>query len=210
MSFLASTARTPLNRRATTALGVLVAAAGVTYSARALEAAIDGAEPGEKSGSPAALSLESPRVVVLKAKHELCLFDSDTLVRVYPIDLGKNTAGAKIRRGDGRTPSGSFRIATKNAESPYRRFLGLDYPGAEAAKRGLRQGLISRGDASAIQRAIASGRCPDWGTGLGGGIGLHGHRRGSDWTAGCIALSDRDIDELFAVLRLGDPVEILP
>ena len=49
-----------------------------------------------------------------------------------------------------------------------------------------------------------------WTTSLGGGLGIHGHGAGSDWTAGCVALDDHDVEELFNVLRLGDPVEILP
>jgi murein L,D-transpeptidase YafK len=154
--------------------------------------------------------LASPHVVVLKSKRVLHLFDGDTLVRTYPIDLGTAAIGWKERQGDGRTPTGTFRIVTKNAESPYHRFLGIDYPDAGAAERGLARGLISQGEAAVIRNAGASGRCPAWGTALGGGIGIHGHRIGRDWTAGCIALSDQHVAELFSVLRIGDVVEILP
>ena len=155
-------------------------------------------------------SVSSPRVVVLKGQRLLHLFDGETLVRTYPIDLGIDPVGPKICRGDGRTPLGAFRIVTRNAESRYHRFLGLDYPNDNAVARGLRQGLISPGEAASIRHALEERRCPDWGTALGGGIGIHGDRRGQDWTAGCIALADHDVEELFAVLRTGDPVEILP
>ena len=77
-------------------------------------------------------------------------------------------------------------------------------------KRGLRTGLVARGEAAGVRAALAAGRCPDWSTALGGGIGIHGRRRGRDWTAGCVAVADEHIEELFAVMRIGDPVEILP
>ena len=163
-----------------------------------------------RASDRAVLSLDSPRVVVLKAKHSLYLFDGDELIRDYSIDLGTDPIVPKLRRGDGRTPIGLFRIVTKNAASPYHRFLGLDYPNSEAVERGVRQGLLSSGEAASIREALSVGRCPDWSTALGGGIGIHGHRRGSDWTAGCIAMADEHVEELFSVLRIGDPVEILP
>ena len=166
--------------------------------------------PGGSRADPAVLSLHSPRVVVLKQKRLLHLFDGDRLVRSYPINLGADPVGPKRRQGDRRTPVGRFRVVTKNAQSPYHRFLGLDYPDAGAVERGLRTGLISPGEAASIRRALAAGRCPDWGTALGGGIGIHGRRIGRDWTAGCVALTDEHVEELFSVLRIGDPVEILP
>ncbi|UCF33395.1 MAG: L,D-transpeptidase [Phycisphaerales bacterium] len=156
------------------------------------------------------LSVQDPRLVVLKSKRVLYLFDHDRLVRTYPVDLGFAAAGQKFRAGDGRTPEGNFRIVTKNASSPYHRFLGINYPGEESIKWGLQQGLISGGQAISLLQAIAADQRPDWDTPLGGGIGIHGHREGMDWTAGCIALSDQHVEELFEVLRIGDPVEILP
>ena len=156
------------------------------------------------------VTLERPRVVVLKARRTLHLFDGDTLVRTYPIDLGWAPVGQKQGQGDGRTPMGTFKVVTKNANSPYHRFLGIDYPNEQAVRRGLDQGLISAGEAASICQALEAERCPDWGTALGGGIGIHGHRLGWDWSAGCVALSDEHVEELYSVLRLGDPVEILP
>lgn len=156
------------------------------------------------------LDVTHPRVVVLKSKRRLHLFDGDQLVRIYPIGLGSEPIGQKVKRDDGRTPEGRFTVCTKNAASKYHRFLGISYPDATAARRGLRDGLISYGEFSEIVAAQQSGRCPSWTTPLGGGIGLHGSGAGSDWTAGCIALADEDVEELFAVLRLGDTIEVLP
>jgi len=163
-----------------------------------------------QGGPSDVLHLDAPRVVVLKAKRQLILFDGDTLIRTYAIDLGTSPAGQKVRAGDGRTPEGSFFVVTKNADSRFHRFLGISYPGPEAVTAALARGLISKGEAAAIVEAIHQGRRPPWRTALGGGIGIHGHRRGRDWTGGCVAVSDAQIEELFSVLRPGDPVEILP
>ena len=156
------------------------------------------------------LEVREPRVVILKSKRKLHLFDGAELVRSYEIALGSRATGRKTRRGDGRTPEGLFRVCTKNKDSPYHRFMGISYPAPAAAERGLRHGLISYGEALGILEAHAANRCPSWTTALGGGIGIHGRGTQSDWTAGCIALANEDAGELFSVLRLGDPVEILP
>jgi murein L,D-transpeptidase YafK len=161
-------------------------------------------------GGTAPVMLEEPHVVVLKARRVLHLFDGDRLVRSYPIDLGTAPLGTKRRKDDGRTPLGLFRVVSKRADSEYHRFLGINYPSGPAVEWGLAKGLVSPGEAVAIRAALANGRCPSWTTALGGGVGIHGRRIGRDWTGGCIALSDCNVEELFSVLRIGDPVEILP
>jgi murein L,D-transpeptidase YafK len=165
--------------------------------------------PGERRDA-GHLEVRNPRVVVLKSKRKLHLFDGDRLVRTYRIGLGLSPVGQKGSRDDNRTPEGAFRVCIRNPESRYHRFLGVSYPDPAAAERALRQGVLSQGEYAEIIEAHANHRCPPWTTGLGGGIGIHGHGADSDWTAGCIALDDDDVDELFRVLRLGDEVEILP
>ena len=193
--------------RAESAAGLLLAALLIASTAGAVGTVIGDLPIRSRECE---ISLVAPRVVVLKAKRVLHLFDGTRLVRSYPIDLGVSPDGPKQRRGDGRTPLGKFRIVTKNADSRYHRFLGIDYPDLAIAEWGLANGLISPGEATAIRRTLAAGRCPNWNTALGGGIGIHGHRGGRDWTGGCVALSDDHVEELFSVLRIGDPVEILP
>lgn len=164
---------------------------------------------------PATLSLHCPHLVALKQKRQLHLFDGDTLVRSYPIALGPNPTGDKVHLGDGRTPEGVFRICSKTLDSRYDRFLGIDYPTAEVARRGRASGLLTAGEAESILAAAADGRCPPWTTPVGGAIGIHGSGADpapptGDWTAGCIAVSNAHLWELYDVLRIGDTVEILP
>ena len=159
---------------------------------------------------PPRLELDQPRVVILKSARKLHLFDGSSLVRTYDIALGFNPAGPKRVEGDGRTPLGKFRICTKNPDSAFHLFMGIDYPDPPVAFGALREGLISAGEFSSIIAAHEGERCPIWTSALGGGIGIHGHGTFTDWTAGCVAMDDRDVEELFGVLRLGDTVEILP
>ncbi len=169
-----------------------------------------GAEHESTHGDRPLLSVAAPSAVILKSDHVLHLFDGDALVRTYAIDLGTSPVGPKRREGDGRTPEGIFRVVTKNADSPYHRFIGISYPDLDAVEWGFARGLVSPGQAASIRRALVAGQCPDWRTALGGGIGVHGRRIGRDWTGGCIAVSNEHIEELFSVLRIGDPIEILP
>ena len=171
---------------------------------------VGGAVVPDTRGNDGVLDLERPRIVVLKSKRVLHLFDGDRLVKTYPVALGRHPVGQKQCEGDGRTPEGRFHLVTKNRQSKYHRFLGLDYPDSAAVERGRRQGLITDGEARSITDALAAGRCPSWTTALGGAIGIHGHGASTDWTAGCVALEDDQAEQLFDLLRVGDEVEILP
>lgn len=129
-------------------------------------------------------------------------------MKEYPIGLGRDPSGDKETEGDGRTPVGQFYVCTRLARSRWHRFLGLSYPAPDDARRGLAAGLITPGEAGAIRRAHRHRRQPPWKTRLGGEIGIHGGGGGADWTAGCIALDNAAVAELFPVLPLGTPVQI--
>ncbi len=159
---------------------------------------------------PETVDVARPHAVILKSRRTLYLFEGNRLLASYPVALGSNPVGQKSRAADGRTPVGVFRVCTMSSNSPYHRFIGLSYPDLPAAERGLRDGLITYGEYAGIRRALSENRPPSWHTALGGGIGLHGGGTNGDWTAGCIALNNGHIEELFDVLRVGDRVEILP
>jgi lipoprotein-anchoring transpeptidase ErfK/SrfK len=156
------------------------------------------------------LILKSPRIVVKKAARKLFLYSDDKLVRTYRIGLGLSPIGDKIRQGDRRTPEGDFYIFTKNDKSAFYLSLGISYPNAAHAERGLREGLITKAQYDAIKSALKSKKTPLQNTRLGGDIYIHGNGAGSDWTWGCVALEDRDVRELFQVIPLGTPVRIEP
>jgi len=152
--------------------------------------------------------LASPRILVEKRARRLTLLDAATPVRTYHVALGDSSLGDKQREGDRRTPVGEFYVCVKNPDSRFHLSLGLSYPNEEDAERGLRDGLISQAEHDAIVAAVRAGRRPPWDTALGGEIMIHGNGAGRDWTFGCIALDDADIDEIYDAVGLGTAVEV--
>ena len=132
------------------------------------------------------------------------------VVRIFRVGLGLAPQGDKVREGDRRTPEGRFYVAWKNPGSAYHRFFGLSYPMPRHAKRALERGRISSAVAERIERAAKRKRTPPQYTGLGGLVGVHGGGAGADWTYGCIAISDEEIEWLFDRIRIGDEVVVLP
>jgi lipoprotein-anchoring transpeptidase ErfK/SrfK len=176
-------------------------------------AATDGGAPlnrEEEEVNLRPLRLPEPRVVVEKGARRLRLYAGGELVRVRRIALGFEPEGDKVRQGDGRTPEGDYKVCMKNGRSNFYLSLGLTYPNAEDAERGLRDGLITRVQHKSITRALTAGRCPLWNTALGGEIFVHGGGTGRDWTFGCVALENPEIKELFDNLPAGTPVRIAP
>lgn len=133
------------------------------------------------------------RILIEKSARRLTVFREGEALRSYRVALGFAPVGDKERQGDGRTPEGLFRIDRRNEGSAYHLSLGLDYPRPEDRAR-----------------AAAGGYDP------GGDIFIHGQPnalRGlatlrRDWTAGCIAVSDAEIEELWRVVPIGTEVEI--
>jgi len=139
----------------------------------------------------------APAIVVHKDKHVLTLYDNGRSVRTYVAELGYNSIGNKNRAGDSATPEGRYRITVKKdvGQSGYHMALLLDYPNEEDRRR--------------FAAAKRAGRIPK-GASLGNLIEVHGEGgRGKDWTKGCVALTNRDIADLFDRVRVGTPVTIV-
>lgn len=137
------------------------------------------------------------RLVVYKSKRQLQLWSDGKLIKTYTIALGRQPVGAKRREGDMRTPEGNYYITDKNPHSAFYLNLGVSYPNADDQ-------IL----------ALAGGYSP------GGAIKIHGLRNGNgwrgrfhrqrNWTAGCIALTNAEMDELFKAVPLNTPIEIYP
>lgn len=154
--------------------------------------------------------LSDPRIVVRKSERRLELYDGERLVKTCSVVLGFSPQGDKTEEGDGRTPEGEFYVFTKNAESKFHLSLGLSYPSNADAIRGLADGKITRIEHDAIISAIDKKEMPPQKTALGGEIYIHGGGTDGDWTWGCVALQNNEIEELFNAVRIGDVVTILP
>mgnify|MGYP003396374948 FL=1 len=132
------------------------------------------------------------------------------------IALGSSGAGIKSGRGDNKTPTGVFRVGWVNDNSRFKTFIGLDYPNSNYAERALREHRIDQTTYERIQIAWANGHTPPQDTPLGGQIGIHGtgtgnskvHSAGINWTSGCVALDNRQIDALRPWVKKGMRVEI--
>ena len=141
---------------------------------------------------------KADRVVVEKAKRTLYLYRGQECLKSYPVALGQRPCGAKRRAGDLRTPEGRYTLDWRNPDSKYFRSIHISYPNARD-----------------LQEARRTGQDP------GGEIMIHGAPgdpaeqsrligKGADWTAGCIALCDEDMQEIWDAVEDGTPIEILP
>lgn len=150
------------------------------------------------------------RIEIFKAKRELQFFQGEKLLKTWPVALGFNPGPAKAQKGDGATPEGTYFICAKNPKSQYYLSLGISYPGPRDAERGLKAGLITEKEKSAILKADASKTIPPWNTKLGGEIFIHGRGSSPDWTWGCVALDDPAMKTLFELTPVGTPVTLHP
>jgi len=153
-------------------------------------------------------NLSGTCIEIYKADRKLKLYVEGELFGTFKIALGSSPHGDKTIRGDKKTPAGSYYICTRNDKSRYTLFLGLSYPNMNDAKKGLDTGLITEAAFHAIADAEKTKTMPPWDTPLGGAIGIHGGGNSSDWTLGCIALSDEDIRTLWEKAKLNTPVYI--
>ena len=169
----------------------------------------DASTPSHNASPHGLDRLKDPAVVVEKSARRLTLLDGGSVVKIYPVICGSKS-GDKVREGDRRTPEGRFYVCYKNPESLFTLSLGLSYPNEEDAARGLRDGLITHEQHQAIVQAIQANGMPPWDTPLGGEIMIHGCSDGRSATAGCVAMSDDAIRELYGALPLGAPVTIVP
>jgi hypothetical protein len=185
--------------------------------------------PGETSLLPASplVRPSDPRlqddrlIVVLKEKRRLMLFSkgrlfvdpADRSVGCWPIALGVSDdglypPGPKLKRGDRKTPEGWYRTADRPQSSFYHAIV-IYYPNAQDAALALIDGLIDRKTHNAILDALTTGRKPPQDTPLGGDVLIHGGGSSPDWTLGCVALDNHDIDDLRSHLPKGMKTELL-
>lgn len=162
----------------------------------------------ERSPSPPpAIVQEAPPperwIKVRKAERTLTLYEDRQPIKTYAVVLGKDPQWAKLYEGDKRTPEGEYHIVKKYYHPFWSRFMLLDYP--------------TPYNHEIYEWSRAMGLLPERGhsvPGIGGAVGIHGtedeslNRRGFDWTAGCVSLFNRDIEELYDLVPVGTRVVI--
>ncbi|HQG45657.1 MAG TPA: L,D-transpeptidase family protein, partial [bacterium] len=144
-------------------------------------------------------SVDNNSVVILvdKLAHRCQVYRKGTKTAEFPVELGPNWLGHKRQRGDGATPEGLYRIKRKKSghRTAYYKALEIDYPNAED---------IAQFNAAKARGEIARS------AGIGGLIEVHGDGgKGANWTAGCVALRNRDMDTLYNMVEEGTPITIV-
>lgn len=153
---------------------------------------------------------------ISKSRQTLFVYRGGDLMARLPIDMGYNFFADKEKRGNPndpdhwRTPEGTFRVVSKNPRSQFYKAFVLNYPTEEDAERGLADGLISADEFRSIVQANRTFAVPPMGTLLGGWIEVHGNGTGqrSNWTQGCVAITDGEMDALWDLVHVGTPVVI--
>ncbi len=150
-----------------------------------------------KPSKPLDKSITIDKIIVIKHKRILQLISNNNVIKSYKISLGKVPIGHKEFEGDKKTPEGLYYINDKNPHSGYHKNLGISSPNQQD-----------------IKHAKKLNKSP------GGLIKIHGMKNGfgwigrfhllSDWTLGCIALTDKEIDELYKNVKIGTQIEIKP
>jgi murein L,D-transpeptidase YafK len=141
--------------------------------------------------------VKADRVVVDKSERRLSLMRNGKVIRSFRVALGRNPVGTKRREGDGRTPEGRYVLDWRNNQSRFYRSIHISYPSADDRRRAQAAG-VSPGGAIMIH-GLPNGR---------GAIGAE-HARW-DWTDGCIAVTNAEMDEIWARIDNGVAIEIKP
>jgi murein L,D-transpeptidase YafK len=157
---------------------------------------LSAAQPA-RAFDPTLVPVFAERVVVKKGERRLYLYKGEAQLATYPISLGRNPKGAKRQQGDLRTPEGRYVLDYRKRDSGFYRALHVSYPNAADLEQAHRRGVAPGGD-------IMIHGLPNW---------YHGSDENfpfRDWTQGCIALGNRHIDMVWALVPDGTTIEILP
>ena len=143
------------------------------------------------------------RIVIYKGKHLMEAYSNDRLVKTYTVSIGRGGHGPKQVEGDQKTPEGIYRIDSRHVSETFHRFLHISYPNSE--------------DRARFDRLKKEKRFPHFAR-IGGDVGIHGQRKGLgwlphkwlDWTLGCVAVDNDEIEELYVTVKHGARCEIYP
>ncbi len=147
--------------------------------------------------TPLAADARADSVVVLKKEHTLILYSQGQVLKTYAVSLGSVPTGPKTRQGDHKTPEGHYILDRRNPNSRFYRSIHISYPKPEQVENAYKHGTVPGGDVFIH--------------GLPHGFGwLGSSQRRYDWTDGCIAVTNAEMDEIWRTVPDGTPIEIRP
>ena len=141
--------------------------------------------------------IKADKILVIKSKREMILLKKGKVLKTYKIALGKHPVGKKVCSGDKRTPEGTYVLDYRKPDSKYHLALHLSYPNSNDIQNAQKMGLSPGGD-------IMIHGLPD------GYEDVDEFHRITDWTDGCIAVTNREIEEIWILVPVGIPVVIMP
>ena len=151
--------------------------------------------PQSASDPPLPALASADNVIVLKGERKLLLMKGGEVLKAYSVSLGANPVGPKIRQGDSRTPEGTYVLDQHNANSQFHRSIHISYPNSRDLARARKMGVPPGGD------LFIHGVPNDY----------HGPSENlGDWTHGCIAVTNAEIDEIWRAVADGTPIKIKP
>ena len=140
---------------------------------------------------------KADQVIVVKSQRTLTLLSHGKVLRTYKVALGGTPVGAKEQQGDHKTPEGRYILDRRNAKSRFYKSIHVSYPNEQDKERAARRGVSPGGDIMIH--------------GLPNGFGwLGATHRAQDWTDGCVAVTNQEIDEIWELVPDGTPIEIRP
>ena len=156
------------------------------------------------------------RLLIDTERARLTVLEEGVIVREFDgIAIGRFGTTRYKKKGDNMTPLGTFQIGWMTQNTRYHRFLGFDFPDLKTASRGMFNGSIDKAQWLRIRRDIRAGKTPSQATPLGGYLGIHGIGEGDievhrqlNWTNGCVALTNEQVDRLAEWVKVGTEVEI--
>lgn len=168
---------------------------------------------------PATASSDGIEIVIVRDQNKLLVKKHNRTIKTFRAAFGSGGKQAKVREGDRKTPKGYYRILEVRDSNQFHTFMQLNYPNMDDAKKALKSGLIDRQEYRRILGAHLYNELPPQNTVLGGLIGIHGigvetqdkveiHQM-TNWTKGCIALRNSEIQELSQYVSHGTPVIII-
>jgi murein L,D-transpeptidase YafK len=149
------------------------------------------------SSAPKKLPPQADRIVIVKSQRTMTLLRNGEVLKTYKVALGHEPQGAKTQQGDNRTPEGLYTIDSRNPHSQFHLALHVSYPNAADRERARKLGVDPGG-------AIMIHGLPQSFAWMGA---LH---RQTDWTLGCVAVTNPEIEEIWSMVPLGTTVEIKP
>jgi len=158
------------------------------------------------------------QLVISKKQKQLTVKQGENIIKTFRIATGKGGKGTRIKQGDSKTPIGVYHIVDFKKDSKFHYFMQIDYPNLIDAWYGYKNAIISAEEFKKIASSYKKREIPPQNTHLGGYIGIHGlgptneqklviHHE-ANWTEGCIALTNEEINELRQYVKIGTQVVI--